>query len=127
MYVDPRRNSVTFSVDDRVYLKVSPWKGVIKFGKRGKLVPRFIGLFSINEILNDQIVVLDLSLELASIHNTFNVCYLRKCKVEDEMQILSLKYLKVDLSKKLVEEPVRIVDRKITKLRKKQILMVLIE
>ncbi|XP_071687301.1 uncharacterized protein [Rutidosis leptorrhynchoides] len=90
MYADPRRRPVTFSVGDHVYLKVSPWKGVIRFGKR---------------------VVLDLPPELAGIHNTFNVCYLRKRKVEDEMQLLPLKDLKVDLSKKLVEEPIRIVDR----------------
>ncbi|XP_071714262.1 uncharacterized protein [Rutidosis leptorrhynchoides] len=104
-------------------MKVSPRKGVIGFGKRGKLAPRFIGTFPINEILNDQTVVLDLPPELAGIHNTFNVCYLRKCKLEDETQLLPLKDLKVDLSKKLVEEPIRIVDHKITKLRKKQIPM----
>ncbi|XP_071728010.1 uncharacterized protein [Rutidosis leptorrhynchoides] len=127
MYADPRRRPVTFSVGDRVYLKVSPWKGVIRFGKWGKLAPRFIGPFSISEILNDQTVVLDLPPELAGIHNTFNVCYLHKCKVEDETPLLPLKDLKVDLSKKLVEEPIRIVDRKITKLGKKQIPMVLIE
>ncbi|XP_071714260.1 uncharacterized protein [Rutidosis leptorrhynchoides] len=76
MYADPRRGLVTFSVGDRVYINVSPWKGVIRFGKRGKLSPRFIGPFPIIEILNDQTVVLDLLPELADILNTFNVCYL---------------------------------------------------
>ncbi|XP_071688323.1 uncharacterized protein [Rutidosis leptorrhynchoides] len=87
-------------------------KGVIRFGKHGKLVPRYIGPYPIREILNDKTVVLELPPELAGIHNTFNVCYLRKCKVDDETQVLPIKDLKVDLSNKLVEEPIRMVDRK---------------
>ncbi|XP_071729181.1 uncharacterized protein [Rutidosis leptorrhynchoides] len=127
MYADPRRRPMTFIVGERVYLKVSPWKGVIRFGKRGKLAPRYIGPFRIRQMLNDQTVVLDLPPELAGIHDTFNICYIRKCKVDDENQILPLQDLKVDSSKKLVEEPVRIIDRKVTKLRKKQIPMVRVE
>ncbi|XP_071687339.1 uncharacterized protein [Rutidosis leptorrhynchoides] len=123
MYADPRRRPVTFSVGERVYLKVSPWKGVIRFGKRGKLAPRYIGSFNIRQILNDQTVVLDLPAELAVIHDTFNICYLRKCKVENESEILPLQDLKVDMNKNLVKEPVRVVDRKVTRLRKKQIPM----
>ncbi|XP_071739789.1 uncharacterized protein [Rutidosis leptorrhynchoides] len=121
------RRPVTFNVGDRVYLKVSPWKGVIRFGKREKLALRCIGPFPISCILNDQTVVLDLPSELADIHNTFNVSYLRKCKVNDGTQIVPLGDLKVDLSKKLVEELLCIVDRKVTKLRKKKIPMVLIK
>ncbi|XP_071695370.1 uncharacterized protein [Rutidosis leptorrhynchoides] len=123
MYANPCRRPVIFTVGEQLYLKVSPWKGVILFGKRGKLAPRYIGPFRIQQVLNDQKVVLDLPVELAGIHNTFNVCYLCKCKVEDESQILPLQDLKVDMNKKLVEEPVRIVDKKITKLRHKQIPM----
>ncbi|XP_071731526.1 uncharacterized protein [Rutidosis leptorrhynchoides] len=73
------------------------------------------------------VVVLDLPTELAGIHNTFNVCYLRNCKVDDESQILPLQDLKVDSSKILVEEPIKILDKKVTKLRKKWIPMVLVE
>ncbi|XP_071739083.1 uncharacterized protein [Rutidosis leptorrhynchoides] len=127
MYADPLRRPVTFIGGEHVYLKVSLWKGVIRFSKRGKLAPRYIGPFRIRQVLNDQIVVLDLPPELAGIHDTFNICYIRKCKVDDENQILPLQDLKVDSSKKLVEEPVRIVDRKVTKLRKKQIPMVRVE
>ncbi|XP_071719089.1 uncharacterized protein [Rutidosis leptorrhynchoides] len=118
---------MTFSVGERVYLKVSLWKGVIRFGKCRKLALRYIGPFNIKQILNNQTVILDLPAELAGIHDTFNICYLRKCKVDDESQILPLQDLKVDMNKKLVEEPVRIVDRKVTKLCKKQIPMVLVE
>ncbi|XP_071705145.1 uncharacterized protein [Rutidosis leptorrhynchoides] len=127
MYVDPRRRSVTFNVGDHVYLKVSSWKGVIRLGKRGKLAPRYIGPFSISEILNDQTVVLDLLPELADIHNTYNVCYMHKCKFDDETQIVALVDIKADLNNKLVEEPICVVDRKVTKLRKKQSLMTPIE
>ena len=77
--------------------------------------------------MNDQTVVLELPPELAGIHDTFNVCYLRKCKMDDESQLIPLKDLRVDLNKKLVEEPVRLLDRKVTKLRWKEIPMVLVE
>ncbi|XP_071704511.1 uncharacterized protein [Rutidosis leptorrhynchoides] len=113
MYADPRRHPVNFEVGYRVYLKVSSWKGVIRFGKRGKLAPRYIGPFKIIQRVNDQTVVLELSEKLAGIHNTFNVCYLRKCMVDNEMQLVPLSDLRVDLNQKLVEELVRIIDRKI--------------
>ncbi|XP_071709284.1 uncharacterized protein [Rutidosis leptorrhynchoides] len=113
MYADPRRRPVTFFVGERVYLMMLMWKGVIWFGKRGKLAPRYIGPFSIGQLLNDQTVVLDLPAELFGIHDTFNVCYIHKCKVDDESQILSLQDLKVDMSKKLLEGPIRIVHRKV--------------
>ncbi|XP_071740303.1 uncharacterized protein [Rutidosis leptorrhynchoides] len=127
MYDDSRQRPVTFLEGELVYLKVSPWKGVIRFGKCGKLAPRYIGPFRIRKVVNDQTVMLDLPSELSGIHDTFNVCYLRKCKVDDESQILPLQDLKVDMNKKLVEEPIKILDRKVTKLRKKQISMVLVE
>ncbi|XP_071718400.1 uncharacterized protein [Rutidosis leptorrhynchoides] len=127
MYVDPRRRPVNFEVCDCVYLKVSPWKGVIRFGKRGKLAPRYIGSFKIIQKVNDETIVLKLPAELAGIHNTFNICYLRKCMVNDETQLVPLSDLRVDLNQKLVEEPVRIIDGKVTKLRKKEIRMVLVE
>ncbi|XP_071709033.1 uncharacterized protein [Rutidosis leptorrhynchoides] len=83
--------------------------------------------FEIIQRVNDQTFMLELPAELAGIHNTFNVCYLRKCKVDDKMQLFPLSDLRVDLNQKLVEEPVRIVDKKVTKLRKKEIHMVLVE
>ncbi|XP_071714405.1 uncharacterized protein [Rutidosis leptorrhynchoides] len=81
----------------------------------------------VNLEVNDQTVELELPTGLAGIHNTFNVCYLRKCKVDDEAQLVQLCDLRVELNQNLVEEPVKIVDRKVTKLRKKEIHMVLVE
>ncbi|XP_071739547.1 uncharacterized protein [Rutidosis leptorrhynchoides] len=127
MYANPSRYPVTFSIGDRVYLKVSPWKGVISFGKCGKLAPRYIGPFPISQILNESTFVLKLPSELAGIQNTFSMCYLRKCKVDGETHIVPLVDLKVDVIKNVVEDLIRLVDRKVTKLRKKQILMVLNE
>ncbi|XP_071718700.1 uncharacterized protein [Rutidosis leptorrhynchoides] len=99
IYVDTRRWPITFSVGEQVYLNVSQRKRVIHFGKK----------------------------ELAGIHNTFSVCYLQKYKVDKENQILLLHDLRVNMDHKLLEEPVRIMDRKTSKLRHKQIPMVLIE
>ncbi|XP_071728292.1 uncharacterized protein [Rutidosis leptorrhynchoides] len=127
MYVDQHRRPVNFEVGDHVYLKVSLWKAVIRFFKRGKLAPRYIGAFKIIQRVNDQTIVLEISTELAGIQNIFNVCYLRKCKVDDETQLVPLSDLRVDLNQKLVEEPVRIFDRKVMKVRKKEIRMMLVE
>ncbi|KAI3759424.1 hypothetical protein L6452_07230 [Arctium lappa] len=68
-------------------LKVSPWKGIIRFGKRRKLSPRFLGPFVILERIGLQAYRLDLPPEMDGIHPTFHVCYLRKCLVEEESVI----------------------------------------
>ena len=76
-YPDKRRKDLEFEVEDRVFLKLSPWKGVVRFGKRGKLSPRYIGPFEIVE----RIAVayrLDLPEELSRVHNVFHISMLRK-------------------------------------------------
>ncbi|KAI3697624.1 hypothetical protein L6452_30719 [Arctium lappa] len=65
-------------------LKVSPWKGIIRFGKRGKLSPRFLGPFPIIERVGLQAYKIELPPEMSGIHPTFHVCYLRKCLAEVE-------------------------------------------
>ena len=64
---------------------------------------------------------------MAGTHDTFNICYIRKCKVDDDTLLVPLKDIKVDLSKRLVEEPIEVLDRKTTKLRRKEIPMVLVK
>nr|XP_043639343.1 uncharacterized protein LOC122610416 [Erigeron canadensis] len=115
-----------FKVGDMVILKVSPWKGIIHFGKRGKLSPRFIGPFKVLERVNQQAYRLDLPPELDGIHNTFHVCYLRKCLAE-EMSVIPLEDISIDPRKKMVDEPVEILGRKQKKLRRKVIDLVLIK
>ena len=72
-----------FQVGDMVLLKVSPWKGVIRFRKRGKLGPRFIGPFRVLARVGQVAYRLDLPEELSQIHNTFHVSQLRKCLVDE--------------------------------------------
>ncbi|GKA95618.1 putative nucleotidyltransferase, ribonuclease H [Tanacetum coccineum] len=78
-YADKRRRPLEFSVGDYVLLKVSPWKGVVRFGKKGKLAPRFVGPFEIIEKVGHVAYRLDLPEELNGVHDTFHVSNLKKC------------------------------------------------
>nr|GFB49440.1 putative reverse transcriptase domain-containing protein [Tanacetum cinerariifolium] len=86
-YADVRRKPLEFEVGDRVMLKVSPWKGVIRFGKRGKLSPGYIGPFKILSRISPVAYKLDLPQELHGIHNTFHVSNLKKCLTDEELVI----------------------------------------
>ena len=77
-YADKRRKDLEFEVEDRVFLKLSPWKGVVRFGKRGKLSPRYIGPFEIVERVGPVAYRLDLPEELSRVHNVFHISMLRK-------------------------------------------------
>ncbi|GJT80442.1 hypothetical protein Tco_1054784 [Tanacetum coccineum] len=76
---DNRRKPLEFEVEDRVMLKVSPWKGVIRFGKKGKLAPRYVGPFEILKRIGPVAYRLRLPEELSGIHDTFHVSNLKKC------------------------------------------------
>ncbi|GKE35867.1 putative reverse transcriptase domain-containing protein, partial [Tanacetum coccineum] len=78
-YADKRRKPLEFSVGDYVFLKVSHWKGVVRFGKKGKLAPRFVGPFEIIEKIGLVAYKLDLLEELDGVHDTFHVSNLKKC------------------------------------------------
>nr|GEZ81342.1 putative reverse transcriptase domain-containing protein [Tanacetum cinerariifolium] len=71
-YADLKRKPMEFQVGDKVMLKVSPWKGVVRFGKRGKLNPRYVGPFKLLERVGDVAYKLDLPEELSRVHNTFH-------------------------------------------------------
>nr|GEV38335.1 putative polyprotein [Tanacetum cinerariifolium] len=86
-YVDKRRKPLEFSVGDYVLLKVSPWKGVIRFGKKGKLAPRFVGPFDIIEKVGHVAYRLDLPKELNGVHDTFHVSNLKKCLADPTQQV----------------------------------------
>ncbi|KAD0299843.1 hypothetical protein E3N88_44489 [Mikania micrantha] len=72
-YADKRRKPLEFQVGDRVLLKVSPWKGVILFGKQGKLNPRYIGPFEILKRIGPVAYQLNLPAELEGVHNVFYI------------------------------------------------------
>ncbi|GJT01828.1 putative reverse transcriptase domain-containing protein [Tanacetum coccineum] len=95
-YADVRRKPMEFSVGDMVMLKVSPWKGVIRFGKR------------------------ELPDELRGIHNTFHVSNLKKC-MADENLIIPLEEIQLDDKLHIIEEPVKIMDHEVKQLKQSRI------
>ncbi|KAD3640528.1 hypothetical protein E3N88_29751 [Mikania micrantha] len=119
-YADKRRRPIEFDVGDRVLLKVSPWKGIIRFRKRGKLSPRYIGPFQIKARVGKVAYRLDLPEELNGIHPTFHVSHLRKC-LADEQAHVPLEDIEVDDRLNYIEEPVAIVDTKEKQLRNKTV------
>ncbi|WVZ70761.1 hypothetical protein U9M48_019403 [Paspalum notatum var. saurae] len=78
-YADVRRRDLTFKVDDFVYLKVSPMRGIRRFNMKGKLAPRYIGPFKIVERKGEVAYKLELPPNLSGIHNVFHVSQLKKC------------------------------------------------
>nr|GEY24764.1 putative reverse transcriptase domain-containing protein [Tanacetum cinerariifolium] len=109
-----------FQVGDRVMLKVAPRKGVILFGKRGKLNPRYIGPFKILERIGPVAYKLELLEELSNVHNTFYVSDLKKC-LSDESLVIPMKELQLDDKLNFVEEPVEIMNREVKQLRQSRI------
>ncbi|GJY33527.1 putative reverse transcriptase domain-containing protein [Tanacetum coccineum] len=119
-YADVRRKPMEFQVGDMVLLKVSPWKGVIRFGKRGKLSPRYIGPFKIIERIGPVAYKLELPDKLRGIHNTFHVSNLKKC-LADENLIIPLEEIQLDDKLHFIEEPVEIMDREVKQLKQSRI------
>nr|GFA08511.1 reverse transcriptase domain-containing protein [Tanacetum cinerariifolium]GFA08531.1 reverse transcriptase domain-containing protein [Tanacetum cinerariifolium] len=115
-YANVRRKPLEFQIRDRVTLKVSPQKCIIRFGKRGKLNPWYIGPFKIVERIGPVVYKLDLPEELSNIHSTFHVSNVKKC-LSDESLIIPMKELRHDDKLNFVEEPMEIMDRKVKQLK----------
>ncbi|KAC9482320.1 hypothetical protein E3N88_45763 [Mikania micrantha] len=105
---------------------VSPWKGVVRFGKKGKLAPRFVGPFKILERIGKVAYRLELPQELSNIHPTFHVSNLKKCLADENLHI-PLDEVTIDETMHFIEKPVKIVDREIKKLKNKCIPIVLVK
>nr|GEX61003.1 putative reverse transcriptase domain-containing protein [Tanacetum cinerariifolium] len=101
-------------------LKVSPWKGVVRFGKRGKLNPHYIGPFNVLANVETVAYRLELPQQLSRVHSTFHVSNLKKC-LSDEPLAIPLDELHIDDKLRFVEEPVEIMDREIKRLRQSRI------
>nr|GEX39613.1 hypothetical protein [Tanacetum cinerariifolium] len=119
-YVDVRRKPLEFQVGDKVMLKVSPWKWVIRFGKRGKLNPRYIGPFKIIAKVGIVACRLELLEKLSRVHSTFHVSNLKKCYADEPLDI-PLDEIKVDDKLHFIEEPVEIIDREVKRLKQSRI------
>ncbi|GKB49849.1 putative reverse transcriptase domain-containing protein, partial [Tanacetum coccineum] len=122
-YADKRRKPLEFSVGDYVLLKVSPWKGVVRFGKKGKLAPRFVRPFEIIKKVGLMAYRLELPGELNGVHDTFHVSNLKKCLADPTLQV-PLDEIRFDAKLNFVEEPVEILKRKFKKLKRSRIAIV---
>nr|GEV41753.1 putative reverse transcriptase domain-containing protein [Tanacetum cinerariifolium] len=120
---DKRRKPLKFSVGDYCLLKVSPWKGVVRHRKKGKLAPRFVGPFEIIEKVGPVAYRLDLPEELNGVHDTFHVSNLNKCLADPILQV-PLDEIRVDGKLNFMEEPVEILDREFKKLKRSRIAIV---
>ncbi|GJZ64283.1 putative reverse transcriptase domain-containing protein [Tanacetum coccineum] len=119
-YANIIRKPLEFQVGDRVMLKVSPRKGVIRFGKQGKLNPRYIRPFKILERISPVAYKLELPEELSNVHSTFHISNLKKC-LSDESHVIPMKELRLDDKLNFVEEPVEIMDREAKQLKQSRI------
>ncbi|GJT05793.1 putative reverse transcriptase domain-containing protein [Tanacetum coccineum] len=119
-YADKRRKPLEFQVGDKVMLKVSPWKGVICFGKRGKLNPRYIGPFKILSKVGTVSYRIELPEKLSRVHSTFHVSNLKKC-LSDEPLVIPLDEIHIDEKLDFIEEPVKIMEREVKRLKQSRI------
>ena len=93
-YVNLKRIDITYEVGDKVFLKVSPWRKILRFGKKGKLSPRFIGPYEVLERIGPVAYRLALPQKLAKLHNVFHVLMLRRYRF-DESHILPVQDVQV--------------------------------
>ncbi|GKF22679.1 hypothetical protein Tco_0075001 [Tanacetum coccineum] len=86
-YADLKCKPMEFQVGDKVMLNVSPWKGVVRFGKWGKLNPRYVGPFKVLKKVGEVSYKLELPGKLRSVHNTFHVSNLKKCHADEPLAV----------------------------------------
>ncbi|WVZ97763.1 hypothetical protein U9M48_043276 [Paspalum notatum var. saurae] len=110
-YSNKRRRPLVFEVEDHVYLRVSPMKGVHRFGINGKLALRYVGPFKITDKCGPVAYRLELPSHLAAVHDVFHVSQLKKClRVLEETVDTSQIQIKPDLTYE--ERPIKVLDQK---------------
>ena len=128
-YADRRRSDLEFSVGDLVFVKISPLKRVVRFGKAGKLTPRFVGPFRVLERIGPLAYKVDLPDKMAGVHNVFHVSHLRKY-VHDEGVVIQPNLLEdVDVQPELARRKglIRIVDHSTRQLKNKTVKLVRVQ
>ena len=118
-----KRKNIEFEVGDKVFLKVSPWKKILRFGRKGKLSPKFIDPYKILERVGLVAYRLALPLELAKLHGVFQVSMLRRYR-SNTSHILPVQNIQVQEDFTFDEESKAILDREIRQLRNKQVPLV---
>ncbi|WMV19098.1 hypothetical protein MTR67_012483 [Solanum verrucosum] len=119
-YANVRKRDLEFDVHDWVYLKISPMKGVMRFGKKVKLSPYFVGPYEILRRVGNVACELDMPSELASVHPVFHISMLKKW-VGDPTCIVSFQGLEVKENLSYEEVPIEILDRQVKRLRNKEV------
>nr|GEV61468.1 putative reverse transcriptase domain-containing protein [Tanacetum cinerariifolium] len=122
-YVDNRRKPLEFEVGDKVLLKVSPWEGMMRFGKKGKLTPRYAGPFEILERIGPIAYRLWFPNELSEVHDTFHVSNLKKCLADANLHV-PLDENKVNKTLHFVKKPIEIMDCEVKNLKRSKIFIV---
>ena len=117
-YVDLKRKDIQHEIGEKVFLKVSHWKKVMRFGRKGKLSPRFIGSYEVIEKVGPMAYRLALPPELEKIHNVFHVSMLRRYK-SDTSHVISLEIIELRSDLTYKEEPVEILAQEVKELRNK--------
>ena len=122
-YADMKRKDIRYEIGEKVFLKVLPWKKVMRFEKNGKFSPRFIGPYEVIEKVGPVAYCLALPPELGKIHNVFHVSILRSYR-SDPSHVVSLKIIELRPYLTYEEEPVEILAREVKELRNKKIPLV---
>ena len=118
-YIDLKMKDIEYEV----FLKVSPWRKVLRFGKQGKLSPRFISPYEVLQRIEPMAYHLALPLELANFHDVFHVFMLQRYR-SDESHILLMQEVQVNQDYSYDEEPKDVLAREVKQLRNKQVPLV---
>ena len=122
-YADSKRREEEYQVGEKVLLKISLMKGVMRFGKKGKLSPKYIGPYEIIQRVGKVAYKLDLPNELERVHNVFHVSQIRKY-IPDVTHVLQPEVIEMDENLTYEERPIKILDSKVRSTRNKDVRIV---
>ncbi|XP_048491898.1 uncharacterized protein LOC125493114 [Beta vulgaris subsp. vulgaris] len=122
-YADLRRKPISFTVGDKVLLKVSPMKEVARFGQKGKLSPKYVGPYEILERIGEVAYRLAMPPELSRVQDVFHVSQLRRYR-SDPSHVIPIESVSIEPNMTFEERPVQILDRQNRALRRKVIPLV---
>ncbi|KAK6121747.1 hypothetical protein DH2020_044510 [Rehmannia glutinosa] len=125
-YADPKRKELQFVVGEKVFLRVSPTKGIFRFGKRGKLNPRYVGPYEVLERVGRVAYRLALPPAMSGIHNVFHVSMLRRYML-DPSHVVNYETIELDRQLSYEEKPVAVLDRKVHKLRNRDVELIKVQ